>query len=188
MARWMQSLAVALAAVVGLVPAFAQLSYAQTTPAPQAVVTLPRGDELSDEDLLGVEGGEPISAIIGGAFAGGIGGALGVIAWHNTRGTTPRWDEGVYAAGVGALFGAGTGGAIAKFEQVWPLAKSAAADGARWAARAVAAGSTAAANTVRSAVSHVHNALHTVHVTLHHQVTRPVVNAARTAWDWITGK
>ena len=52
MSGWMQ--VVALAAVVGLVPAFAQLSYAQALSEP--VVVLPFGEELPDEGLLEVEG------------------------------------------------------------------------------------------------------------------------------------
>jgi len=50
----MQVVAVALAAVVGLVPAFAQLSYAQALPS--SSVVLPVGDELEEEDLLDAEG------------------------------------------------------------------------------------------------------------------------------------
>jgi len=50
--------AVALAAVVGLVPVFAQLGYAQVLSSPSVVlpVVLPVGDELEEEDLLDVEG------------------------------------------------------------------------------------------------------------------------------------
>lgn len=54
MFRWMKVAAVALAAVVGLVPAFAQLSYAQTVSS--SLVVLPVGDELEEEDLLNAEG------------------------------------------------------------------------------------------------------------------------------------
>lgn len=54
MARWMKALAVALAAVVGLVPAFAQVGYAQALLSPSVV--LPVGDELEEEDLLEAEG------------------------------------------------------------------------------------------------------------------------------------
>ncbi|MBC7220012.1 hypothetical protein H5T55_00760 [Candidatus Bipolaricaulota bacterium] len=50
----MQVLAVALAAVVGLVPVFAPLGYAQVLPSPSVV--LPVGDELEEEDLLDAEG------------------------------------------------------------------------------------------------------------------------------------
>ena len=52
-ARWMKALAVALAAVVGLVPAFAQVGYAQAS---HASAVLPVGDELEEEDPLEVEG------------------------------------------------------------------------------------------------------------------------------------
>jgi len=50
----MKVVAVALAAVVGLVPVFAQLGYAQVLSSPSVV--LPVGDELEEEDLLDVEG------------------------------------------------------------------------------------------------------------------------------------
>ena len=54
MSRWMQMVAVALVAVVGLVPAFAQVGYAQVLPS--SSVVLPVGDELGEEDLLDAEG------------------------------------------------------------------------------------------------------------------------------------
>ncbi len=54
MSRWMQVVAVALAAVVGLVPAFAQLGYAQAVA--EAVPVIPAGEELTDEELLEVGG------------------------------------------------------------------------------------------------------------------------------------
>ena len=54
MSKWMQVVAMALAAVVGLVPAFAQLSYAQAVPS--SPVVLPVGDELEDTTLAGVDG------------------------------------------------------------------------------------------------------------------------------------
>ncbi|MGD9840234.1 MAG: hypothetical protein AB7U87_00770 [Candidatus Bipolaricaulis sp.] len=50
----MKAFAMALAAVVGLVPAFAQLSYAQALPS--SPVVLPVGDELEDTTLAGVDG------------------------------------------------------------------------------------------------------------------------------------
>jgi len=57
MARWMKVLAVALAAVVGLVPAFAQVSYAQAVP-------IPAGEELDDAELATVEGeGIPVGVL-----------------------------------------------------------------------------------------------------------------------------
>ena len=49
MSRWMQMVAVALAAVVGLVPAFAQLGYAQAVP--ESGLVTPVGEELLDEEL-----------------------------------------------------------------------------------------------------------------------------------------
>lgn len=54
MARWMKVLAVALAAVVSVAPAFAQLSHAQAFHEP--VLVVPAGDEVLDEELLEVQG------------------------------------------------------------------------------------------------------------------------------------
>ncbi|MEM4919227.1 MAG: hypothetical protein QW518_07815 [Thermofilaceae archaeon] len=77
MSRWMQLVAVALAAVVGLVPAFAQLSYAQALPEPISV--LPDGDEIPDEELLKAEGEQVwIAAIIAGIISGAT--AVGIYA------------------------------------------------------------------------------------------------------------
>ena len=69
MARWMQ--AVALAAVVGLVPAFAQVSCVQALSEPVPVLRL--GEELPDSDLaLAEEELDPltiIAAMVVGAVA-----------------------------------------------------------------------------------------------------------------------
>ncbi len=54
MSRRIKVVAVALAAVVGWVPVFAQVSYAQVVPS--SSVVLPVGDELGEEDLLDAEG------------------------------------------------------------------------------------------------------------------------------------
>jgi hypothetical protein len=54
MATRKKALAVASAAVVGLVPAFARVSAAQAVQ--EALATLPVGDELSDEELLQTDG------------------------------------------------------------------------------------------------------------------------------------
>ncbi len=56
MSKWMQVVVVALAAVVGLVPAFAQLSYAQAVPVSQTAPVLPSGEEMDDAELAEVDG------------------------------------------------------------------------------------------------------------------------------------
>lgn len=56
MSKWMQVAAVALAAVVGLVSAFAQLSYAQAVPVLQTAPVLPSGEEMDDAELAEVDG------------------------------------------------------------------------------------------------------------------------------------
>ncbi len=53
MSSWIKIVAVALAAAVGFVHAFAQLNYTQ---AAHASAVLSVGDELEEEDLLEVEG------------------------------------------------------------------------------------------------------------------------------------
>lgn len=53
MATWKKALVVALVAVVGLVPVFGRIGYAQALPEPLSVPL--DGQELSDEELLKVE-------------------------------------------------------------------------------------------------------------------------------------
>jgi len=57
MSRWMKLVAVALGAVVGLVPAFVQVSYAQAVP--ESVPVLPVGRELVDDELCDIVGAYP---------------------------------------------------------------------------------------------------------------------------------
>lgn len=54
MAAWKKVALVALGGLVGLVPAFTQLSYAQALS--ESVSVLPLGEELPDEELLEVKG------------------------------------------------------------------------------------------------------------------------------------
>ncbi len=56
MSRWIKVVAVALAAVVGLVPSFAQLGYAQAVPVAQTAPVLPIGEEMDDAELAEVDG------------------------------------------------------------------------------------------------------------------------------------
>jgi len=70
MAAWKKAVVVALVALVGFVPAFTQLGYAQTLP--EAVPVLPSGEELPNEELLEVKGESPVLVVlaIGAAAAG----------------------------------------------------------------------------------------------------------------------
>jgi hypothetical protein len=54
MTWWKKALVVALAAVVGVFPAFVQLGHAQRVP--ESVFVLPAGEELPDEEMLEIEG------------------------------------------------------------------------------------------------------------------------------------
>ena len=56
MATWRKGVLLTITAVVGLVPTFNQLSFAQTTSAQEVLVTLPKGGEISDVELLQVKG------------------------------------------------------------------------------------------------------------------------------------
>jgi len=64
MARWMKALAVALAAVVAVPPAFAQVSVTQSVP--QSAPVLPVGDELVDDELNSIVGESFVADILGG--------------------------------------------------------------------------------------------------------------------------
>jgi len=90
MAVWKKVVLVALVAVVGLVPAFAQLSYAQAAPVQQASVTLPQGRELGDEELLDTEGELWLTLLLGFCFGAGL------AAWHEYYRDEDRgvdWDD-----------------------------------------------------------------------------------------------
>jgi len=67
MTTWKQTVLVILGALVGPVPAFIQLSYAQTFP--EAVPVLPSGEELPNEELLEVKGESPILVVLGVGLA-----------------------------------------------------------------------------------------------------------------------
>lgn len=181
MARWLKALAVALAAVVAVVPAFAQVGVAQAVQVPSSAI-LPQGAELSDAELLEVDGeADPLTVIAAAVVGAGIGGATTLVGQGIQIALGQRsgidWGEVGLYAGIGAA----TGPFLAP-KQAVVIVRSAIVDGARWTARAAAAvGSGAASLGHRS-----HAALHTVHVTLHTHIAQPVGNALKTAWDWLT--
>ncbi|MBC7220015.1 hypothetical protein H5T55_00775 [Candidatus Bipolaricaulota bacterium] len=63
MSKWMQMVAVALAAVVSLVPTFAQLSYAQAVPGAWTAPVLPIGEEMDDAELAEADGEAVLAAL-----------------------------------------------------------------------------------------------------------------------------
>ena len=167
MSRWMQVLAVALAAVVGLVPAFAQLAYAQAVPAEQPLVVFPRGEELSDAELLDVDGDvgpfakEAVERLVSAVVIGGIAvtGDLALQQYEIARGERSSLDP-VRLSIVG-LTGF-TYGALSPFK-----------------------GADTVAEKAIQTAHKVHGGLHTIHVGLHTYVRMPVQNAVTTVWNWI---
>jgi hypothetical protein len=99
----MKVVAVALAAVVGLVPVFTQVSYAQALPEPVSV--LPLGEELPDSGLLDAEGE---AVWLGCLIIGLITGATSTAIYAVTA-TTISVKVAAYVFGIG--FGGGTLGA-----------------------------------------------------------------------------
>ncbi|HNR24247.1 MAG TPA: hypothetical protein PKG50_02290 [Candidatus Bipolaricaulis anaerobius] len=186
MMTWMKVVAVALVAVVGLLPTFAQLSYAQAAPVQEASVTLPYGEELPDAELLQVDGeADPLTIIATMAVCGSVSAATdltiqGVKIAAGSE-TEINWKD----VGIAAVGGA-TLGAVAEFvtQPAVKIVRSAMVEGARWTARAAKATGVA----VTSLAYKAHETLHTVHVALHNYVRTPVGNAFRSAWDWLTGK
>lgn len=193
MARWMKILAVALAAVVGAVPAFPHLSQA---PAPsEPILALPSGEELSDYELALAEGGQPdpITLIARMAVGATIGAGIDLFRQgvEIALGVRSEVDPG----SIGKAAGAGAFAALLPQESAVRVVRSAIVTGARWTARAVAAvGSaavTAAEKTAHVAVSigqRIHEGLHTVHVALHNYIREPVGSFFRGAWEWLTGR
>lgn len=182
MARWMKAFAMALAAVVGLVPVFAQAIYAQALPEPVSV--LPLGEELPDSDLALVEGElDPLTVAaamaVGAAFGAGtelfVQGVAIAAGW--------KTEVDLRSTGIAAGVGAITGPVLAPQPAV-ALVRNAMVEGARWTARATAA----AGGATVAAAQRVHGALHTAHVALHNHVREPVVRFFSSAWDWVRGR
>jgi hypothetical protein len=179
MSRWLKAVAVALAAVGGLVLGVAQVSYAQTDPVNQAALILPEGDPLSDAELLDIEGdGKGVDAVVGGIGGAVLGTTAEIITqrWEIREGTRTSMCavEIGRAALVGTALGVAwspTGRALTKAVEA---AKRYSIDAARW----VAATSVAAAERA-------HDALHIVHKTLHTHVRERVGNFFMNAWDWV---
>lgn len=195
MARWMKILAVALATVVGVVPAFAQLSYAQASSKP--ISALPLGEELSDSELALAEGGQPspdpFTILARMAVGAGVGAGLEFIrrGIELLAGARSELDPG----SMGKAAGAGAFAALLPQELAVKVVRSAIVTGARWTARALAAvGSatvTAAEKTARVVVSigqRIHEGLHTAHVALHNYVCEPVGSFFRGVWERLTGR
>jgi len=105
MSRWTMVVAVALAAVVGLVPAFAQVSYAQSLPEPVSV--LPFGEELPDEELLEVEGAlfGVLIFLVGCLLAGAVAGFMA----YFFGGASP-WEAAAWGASAMLILVIGVAG------------------------------------------------------------------------------
>jgi hypothetical protein len=191
MATWKKALVVALAA-------FAQVSVAQAVSVQEVPVTLPQGDELSDAELLNVDGeAGPLTWMAAGILTAGIGAGVDLLTQgiQIARGKQSgvNWEQVGLVAGVSLVvltpFNLGLPGTIVRY--------------ARWTGRAIAdvgaavgAAAVAAAEKTGSAIvsfahqAHValHNYAHQAHVALHNYVSKPVGDAFRSAWDWLTGR
>jgi len=100
MTRWMKVAAVAIAVVVGVLPAFSQVTYAQAIPQPVSV--LPLGEVLPDEELLEVEGeAVGVAAIIAGIIAGAS--AVGIYAVSSD---SFSWSTAAFVFAIGFAGGA----------------------------------------------------------------------------------
>lgn len=168
-----------LAALMGVFPAFAQVTVGQAVLVGEPRIALPQGDKLSDAELLEVDGEvAPLAVaariIVGaGAFATGDLIKQGVEIALGWRSHIDMKEVGLSAA-IGAGLSPVLVPATASAEK---LVQSALVTGARWTARAAAAVGTASVSLA-----------HRVHDTLHRYVAQPVVNAVKSAWEWLTGR
>ncbi len=172
MATWIKGLAVALAAMVGLVPAFAQVSYAWAVSVQQVTVTLPQGDELSDGELFEVDGeADPLTIVAAGIVGGAIGAVLDVAKQLGTEGKVGGKEV---AMAFGAGFVGGAIGVTAAGTQAVAYVRAGLASALRWTARAATTVGTAFASLA-----------HRIHDTLHHYVAMPIADAFKRVWDWL---
>ncbi len=180
----------ALAAVVGLVPVFAQLGHAQSLS--ESIPALPLGEELTDEELVLVDGElDPLTIVAAMIVNAGISAALDLAGQGIMIALGRKTELDLKEVGIIAGLGALTGPILAPKPAV-TVVRSALVQGARWTAQAAKAVGVATV-TVSQRVG---EALHTVHVTLHNYVHQPLHNYVRqpierffkSAWDWIRGR
>lgn len=130
MAACRKVLVVGLAVLVGAVPALAERQLLET-PIQQVTVPLPQGQELSDRELIKVDGEGPITAVIGAVLGGAY-------EYGSQRLKGEKINLGAIA--LAAAYGAVTLGIGVPDSYVIKIATSA----VRWTARAVAAAGSAA--------------------------------------------
>lgn len=184
MAAWKKTLVVALAAVVGVLPAFAQVSVVQAVPAREGPVTLPVGNELTNAELLEVQGeADPLTVLAAAVVNAGLFAATDLVVQAIEIAFGRQSEIDLAPTGIAAGLGAITGPVLAP-KPVVRIVRAAIVQGARWTARTAATVGT----TVASFSHRVHEALHAVHVTLHTYVREPVANAFRRVWDWLNGR
>jgi len=176
---------VALAAVVGLVPAFAQVGYAQAVPAEQAPVTLPQGDELSDEELHAVEGGDA-ATVLGAAMLTGVIAAAGTVAHQLATRREVNWAELGYDVATGVVGGAAMASALGL--QISRAVGQPVISAMTRCARAASRVATAAAATAKPLLERAPSVLNNLHVGLHENVTVPARNVVNTVWNWFRGR
>jgi hypothetical protein len=172
MSRWMKVAAVALAAVGGLIPAFAQLSYAQAVPVQEVGVVLPQGDELSEAELHDVYGEQlaTVVAVGAGATIAGFG------EYFRQRDEIRRGQRSNFCAvriATVATQGALGTAAILAAPQIAVHLKA--------CARALAA-------TAATAHGHLHKFHMTLHTHVREPIINPVINVFRDGWNWLWGR
>ena len=169
MATLKKAVLVALAAVVGLMPVFVQVSYAQELQVQETLATLPDGAELSDEELIDVEGELDPLTIAAAAIVGAVGGGVSDLFIQGVQIAMGQresidWREVGLATGAGAVIGAVSSPLV-------PVVRSALVTGARWMAQAARATGAAAV----SLGTRFYGFLCRAHEALHRYVTEPVV-------------
>ena len=169
----------ALAAVVAAFPAFSQVTAGQTVLVEEPWIALPQGDELSDTELLAVDGeADPLTIVATGIVSGAISAVLDVAKQLGTEG---KVDGKEVAMAFGAGFVGGVIGSTAAGAKAVAVVRSGLAGALRWTGRAVATVGGAAV----SFGQRVYETLHRVYIVLHTHVSERVVNAFRTVWDWL---
>lgn len=140
---------------------------AETPPIPEARASLaPIGVELSDEQLLAVDGElDPLTVAASMIVWGGVG-AIGDLAGQLYSGDGVDWAE------VGLSFGVGAVGGYAKLAAV-PFVRAGLATALRWNAIAGAAIQRGFTTAVRTTGNVVYSA------------ARATSNAFSAAWNWI---
>lgn len=162
-----------LVATVCALSAFSQMARAEVFPL-GSTVTLPQGEELSDEQLLGVDGEvDPLTILATGIVFGAAGSVSYISAQLYQGNEVDPWEAALY-------FGIGFTTGIGKMSV--PLVRAALASALRWSARAGSAATAVAHSAGQRAAAF----LGVAQTALHNYVRCPLEDAVRGAWDWLS--